>query len=66
MTHQGRIIGCDARTPDGYSRLVNLRQTKTLWIDGNGSRWSKKNGYPSPVRRLPPYRLDLTTVAELS
>ena len=65
MTHQGRIVGTDSRTSDGYSRLVQLHATKTLWIDSAGGKWSKAGGYPSPRQKWAKYRLDLNTVEVL-
>jgi len=66
-THEGRIVGCDARTPDGYSRLVRLRETKTLWIDANGQKWSKARlGIPAGSNVMPRYRLDLSSVQTIT
>jgi hypothetical protein len=42
FTHEGYIVGNDARTSKNYRRKVRLRQTKTLWIAEDGSRFNKK------------------------
>ena len=61
-THTGTIVGCDARTAPDYKEVVKLRETKTLWIDRFCRKYSKKNGYPSPRRLFPMYRLQLDTI----
>lgn len=60
-THTGRVVGCDARTAPGYSRRVQLRETKTLWVSSCGLRFSKKWDGAEPGR-WPRTRLDLSTV----
>lgn len=63
-THSGRVRGCDTRRPAGYSRLIRLRQTATLWIGEDGTRWSKHGGWKSPRETRPLDRLDLDTVTQ--
>lgn len=65
MTHKGKIIGCDSRTPDGYFADVQLRETKTLWVAHDGRRFRKHNGMPSGGVNFPRYRLDLSSIVPL-
>jgi hypothetical protein len=48
---------------------VPLRETKASWIAHDGSKWSKRNGYPMEGRKMlrwPMYRLDLSTVQPIT
>ena len=62
-THNGRTVGVDNRIPSGYSRLIELRETKTLWIGRDGSKWRKSDGY-RPGGGAWPDKLDLTSVVK--
>ncbi len=59
-THIGRMLGCDARTKEGTSYLVNLRETKNFWV-ANTVKYRKTTGYPVGTD-WPMYRLDLTSI----
>jgi len=64
FTHSGRVRGRDARRPAGYSRLIQLRQTATLWIGEDGTRWSKAGGWKSPREAWPLDRLDVDSITQ--
>lgn len=64
-THNGRVVGCDARTPPDYSRLILLRETRTMWIGYLAQRFSKRSGYPVPRKQFPRERLDLATITPI-
>ena len=66
MTHTVRVVGCDARTPTGYSRLIKVRATKTMLIEQNGTRWQRSSGYMITSNRFPVYRLDLDTLTPIA
>ena len=63
-THFGYVRGNDARRPKGYARLIRLRQTATLWVGEDGTRWSKVGGWPVPQEKWPVDYLDLGTVKQ--
>lgn len=61
LTHVGIIEGCDARTPDGYTERVLLRETKGSWITKYGTKYNKRRegrGHGA----YPMYYLDLNSV----
>jgi len=64
FTHEGYVVGCDARTPEGYRRKVSLRETKTLWISKDGERYRKNRG-GRVAGDWPMFRLDLDTITKL-
>jgi hypothetical protein len=43
-THTGYIVGCDARTPRDWKRMVLLRETKKWWVAEDGTKWTKRWG----------------------
>ena len=60
-THTGRVVGANSTVPAGYTRLIELRETKTLWLGRDGTRWRKADGY-IPASRYPAYQLDLKSI----
>ena len=60
FTHEGYVIGCDARTPDNYRKKVRLRETKTLWVTESGVRFRKPHGRVSGD--FPLYRVDIDSI----
>lgn len=65
MTHIGVVRGCDARTPENYSRRVRLRETRLYWVGQHCRKFSKKRaGYV--LDDWPMYRLDLTSIVPIS
>lgn len=40
-THIGFVVGVDNRTPSGWGRSVQLRETKKMWISDCGYRFMK-------------------------
>ncbi len=60
-THTGQVIGSSTLYP---SYLANLRETKTMWIEDDGTKWRKING-SQPGIEYPRRRLDVATVKPL-
>ena len=65
FTHYGCVHGCDSRRTPDYSRSIRLRQTRTLWIGEDCTRWRKLDGYRAPLEMRPLDRLDLDSVKPL-
>jgi len=65
FTHEGFIVGVDARTPNGYKSKVLLRETKTMWITSRGHRFSKRSGWAVGSQVWPMYSLDLDSINQL-
>ncbi len=63
-THKGLLVGCDSRTPDDYTRVVFLRETKLYWIDQYGTKYKKSTGR-KPNEQWPMYRLDMESIKPL-
>lgn len=66
FTHQGYIVGCDARTPSSFSRLVRLRETKNFWITEHGNKYHKRGFAGSGVGDWPLYKLQTETMSKLT
>jgi len=64
FTHVGAMVGCDARTKDGYQRTVKLRATKLFWISEHGLKFKRESG--RGVGDWPVYRIVVETVKELT
>ena len=62
-THIGIIVGCDARTPDGFSAMVNLRETKNFWITSHKNKYRKNDG--SGIGDWPLYSLRIDSIKAL-
>lgn len=62
---KGVITGCDNRTPEGYRRVVRLRETAYMWIDPRGERWWKKTGYRVGTHIAPLYKIRLLEAEEV-
>lgn len=43
FTHEGFIVGCDARTPKSFIKKSLTRETKTMWCADNGRRFNKRS-----------------------
>ena len=65
FTHTGYVEGVDSRSPKGYRRKVELRETKTLWISRDNQRFSKKRDGLVPGD-LPMWRLNLNSIEPIS
>ena len=63
-THTGVIHGKYARTPKGYTKAVNLRETKRYWITEGGSKYHKEYG-GTGVGKWPHYDLDLSSITPI-
>ena len=59
-THTGRLHG-DARTA-GTHRNVQLRETKTCWVDKSGTKYRKSTGWPAGGDSWPLWTLAVETV----
>lgn len=64
-THVGYVTGVDSRSPKGYKRKVQLRETKTFWVSRNNMRFSKKRDGLVPGD-WPMWRLDLKSIEPLN
>jgi hypothetical protein len=65
FTHKGIIVGSDARTPDGYSKNVMLRQTKNFWVSQSGTKYHKHYFAGSGVGDWPLTRLKIDSITPL-
>jgi len=64
-THTGTVLGCDSRTPRGWSKKVLLRETKLYWCERQEwweFKYRKSTGFPAGAGRWPLYRLDLDSI----
>jgi hypothetical protein len=64
MTHTGRMVGCDARTPVGYNVSQKLRETKLHWITESNRKFRKTDGLS--LSKWPLYKLLLGTIVPLA
>ena len=63
-THKGFLIGCDARTPNGFKKEVELRETKLYWIHYS-NKYRKDYDGKLAGESWPLYSLDLSTIKPL-
>jgi len=59
-THVGQLTG-DART-GSQKPVVQLRETKTCWVDKHGIKYRKSTGWPTGGDSWPLWTLALETV----
>lgn len=65
LTHVGVIRANNATVPEGYRRLVKLREFKNYWQEETGRKWCKRRGTPIPRQDWPSTRLDLAGIERL-
>ena len=63
FTHEAFEIGTDCRINSSYRKRVLLRETKKLFVGGNGRRYHKVSGYV--VGKWPIVQLDMTSIKEI-
>ena len=64
MTHAGVIVGSDARVSSGFTKAIQLRETKLYWVSDYGHKFKKTTGYGTGD--WPLYRLKLSSVKKMS
>ena len=62
-THTATLIGADSRTPDGYTRIAGVRETKLYWV-AFGMKYKKTNGWG--IGDWPMYKIDLSTIKPIA
>lgn len=60
LTHEGRVV---VFGKGGIGSLYKLRETKLFWVDSNGVKYRKDEGWSVPTNS---HRLQLSTVTKIT